>query len=368
MLTLRRNSALGVLFALSLVGSISSCSSDSNDSKPDETLSGGKANTGGSATGGSTGGTGTGGTGTGGTATGGAVATGGNASGGAPSGGGGSGGTTGGAATIAGGGSGGTTGGAQTAGGGSGGQPSAGNGGKANAGASGGGASGNAGAGGGGTAGGSGGTGGAVSFQPCPATGDCKILPLGDSITDGFTYLGAYRVSLFERATTDGKHITFVGREMNGPDKAGGVAFPRNHEGHSGWTVQQIDDITPSPALDPDPHIVLLHIGTNDMRNPSGAPDRLGKLIDAILMDLPNSLLVVSNIIPWPMQQSNVMAYNAAVPGIVKMRADAGKHILYVDQFKDFPENELQDGIHPNQTGYSRMAGVWYTAIKPYLP
>jgi len=365
MLTLRRNSALGVLFALSLAVSLASCSdsNDTNDPKPDETLSGGKANTGGSATGGSTGGTATGGV-----ATGGTVATGGNASGGAPSGGGGSGGTTGGAATIAGGGSGATTGGAQTAGGGSGGQPSAGNGGKANAGASGGGAAGNAGAGGGGTSGGSGGTGGAVSFQPCPATGDCKILPLGDSITDGFTYLGAYRVSLFERANTDGKHITFVGRETNGPDKAGGVAFPRNHEGHSGWTVQQIDDITPSPALDPDPHIVLLHIGTNDMRAPSGAPDRLGKLIDAILTDLPNSLLVVSNIIPWPMQQSNVMAYNAAVPGIVKMRADAGKHILYVDQFKDFPESELQDGIHPNQTGYGRMAGVWYTAIKPYLP
>jgi hypothetical protein len=78
-------------------------------------------------------------------------------------------------------------------------------------------------------------------------------------------------------------------------------------------------------------------------------------------------LLVVSNIIPWPDQANNVMTYNAAVPGIVKMRADAGKHILYVDQFKDFPVSELQDGIHPNQTGYGRMAGVWYTAIKPYL-
>jgi hypothetical protein len=112
-------------------------------------------------------------------------------------------------------------------------------------------------------------------------------LPLGDSITDGFNYPGGYRVSLFERALSDGKRITFVGGQVNGPDKAGGVAFPRNHEGHSGWTVQQIDDITPSPALDPDPHIVLLHIGTNDMKNPPGTPDRLGKLIDAILAELP---------------------------------------------------------------------------------
>ena len=54
----------------------------------------------------------------------------------------------------------------------------------------------------------------------------------------------------------------------------------------------------PEPALNPDPHIVLLHIGTNDMRNPNGAPDRLATLMDQILTTLPDSLLVVSSMSP----------------------------------------------------------------------
>jgi hypothetical protein len=215
---------------------------------------------------------------------------------------------------------------------------------------------------------GAGGSGGSSGYEPCPATGACKILPLGDSITDGIGFSGGYRVRLFELALADDKEITFVGGSMNGPQMVSGQTFPRAHEGHSGWTISQIDGIVPDPALNVAPHIVLLHIGTNDMnQGTNGAPDRLGALIDQILTDLPDALLVVSNIIPFPARAAAVSTFNAAVPAIVNTRKDAGKHILFVDQFMGFPTSELGDGVHPNQAGYSRMAGVWYTAISSYL-
>jgi lysophospholipase L1-like esterase len=296
-------------------------------------------------------------------------------------------GTGGGAGTSAGssaGGSAGSLGGAGTGGGGVAGAGGAGKGGIG--GASGSGGAGNAGsagssgsggalggAGSGGTAGNAGGTAGSsgsssTGFDPCPATGECVILPLGDSITDGIGFSGGYRVELFHLALQDDHEITFVGGSMNGPTMVDGVTFPRSHEGHSGWTIQQIDGIVPEPALGPDPNIILLHIGTNDMRgNVNGASDRLGTLIDQIIEALPDSLLVVSNIIPYPAQSSQVMTYNAAVPGVVNARTDAGKHVLFVDQFEGFPTSELGDGVHPNQAGYERMAGKWYTAISSYL-
>jgi hypothetical protein len=212
------------------------------------------------------------------------------------------------------------------------------------------------------------GSGGASAFAPCPTTGACKILPLGDSITDGIGYAGGYRVELFSLALADGHDVTFVGGSANGPQMVDGQPFPRSHEGHSGWTVSQIDGIVPSPALNPDPHIILLHIGTNDMyQMPSGATDRLETLIDAILMELPDSLLVVSNIIPLPQSAGAVTTYNAPIPGMVMERANAGKHILFVNQFDDFPTSELGDGVHPNQAGYERMARKWYAAISDYL-
>ncbi len=213
--------------------------------------------------------------------------------------------------------------------------------------------------------------GGSGGFDPCPATGNCEILPLGDSITFGTpTNNGGYRVELFTRAQTDKKHITFVGSQSNGPATVAGVSFPKNNEGHPGWTISQIDGIsTISQALKDSPHIVLLHIGTNDMvATTAGAPDRLGQLIDKIVTALPNSLLVVSSIIPLPAAASSVATYNAAVPGVVQQRAAAGKHVLYLDMFKGFSSSWLTDGVHPNDaTGYPWMGDTWYESIKQYL-
>lgn len=204
---------------------------------------------------------------------------------------------------------------------------------------------------------------------PCPTNGDpCKILPLGDSITDGFGVAGGYRIDLFERALEGNYNITFVGGSMNGPDMVAGQAFPRAHEGHSGWTIQQINDIVPSPALNPEPHIILLHIGTNDMvQGANGAEDRLSALLDEIIDASPEALLVVSTIIPLPLATASVDTYNAALIDIVQERIDGGARVLLVDQFTGFPDNELDDGVHPNAAGYARMAGVWFEAIDDYL-
>lgn len=215
------------------------------------------------------------------------------------------------------------------------------------------------------------GSGGDAGFKPCPATGECKILPLGDSITFGIGSAGGYRVELFHLALMNMKKITFVGTSpagANGPAMVDGQPFPNKHEGTSGITIGGLDGRVPSPALNDDPHIILLHIGTNDMyMSPAGAPERLATLIDQILVDQPNALLVVSNIVPLSSGSSAVMTYNAAVPGVVKMRADAGKHIVFVDQFEGFPTSELGDGVHPNAAGYKRMAGKWWAAISSYL-
>jgi hypothetical protein len=180
---------------------------------------------------------------------------------------------------------------------------------------------------------------------------------------------GGYRIELFRLALQGGKNITFVGRESNGPDTVEGQPFPRDHEGHSGWVISEIADEVPSPFLDVDPHIILLHIGTNDMkRGADGAADRLGGLIDEILDDQPEALLVVSKIIPWPKRSDHVSEYNEAIPEVVNSRISAGANMILVDQFSGFPSSELADGIHPNADGYARMAGVWYEAISSYLP
>jgi lysophospholipase L1-like esterase len=265
------------------------------------------------------------------------------------------------------------------AGGGTGGRGGAGGGGTggADAGASGGqggggrGGSGGAGPGDAGTGGSTGTGGGTGAFNPCPTNGDpCKILPLGDSITFGIQYEGAYRVELFTKAVGANKKITFVGSQMNGPTTAAGMTFPRSHEGHSGYTIDMMQPFV-AQDMQYNPNIILLHIGTNDtyMSNPAGAPMRLQTLVDMILAAYPNALLVVAKIVPYPSQMNNVNTLNASIPTLVSSRAGMGKHILIADLNTGFnvPTMLSSDSIHPNQTGYNFMGDTWYSVIGSYL-
>ena len=220
-----------------------------------------------------------------------------------------------------------------------------------------------------------------AGYHPCPTDGTaCKIMPFGDSITDGYNSdtPGGYRVELFRLAHSAGKNITFVGTGSNGPSTVDGVSFPPHHEGHSGWTIypeggrkgiseclQTNADCLSSNSVMPEytPHIVLLMIGTNDAidnYDMTNAPTRLGKLIDTIYDQLPNVLIVVAQPIPSRGDASKgddtalsgrIKTYDDAIPAVVQARADAGKHILLVDMFTPFNPNKaslIEDQWHPN--------------------
>jgi lysophospholipase L1-like esterase len=248
----------------------------------------------------------------------------------------------------------------------------------------------------GGSAGASGESAGAAhtpstEYRPCPTSGTaCKIMPFGDSITDGYNpnTPGGYRIELFRAAHAAGKNITFVGSGSNGPDMVDGVAFPRNHEGHSGWTIAPaggrsgVSTLVASVMPQHDPDVVLLMIGTNDAIDNyemANAPKRLGELIDAIYAQLPEVLIVVATLVPARGDTSmgddaelntRITRFNESIPAVVKQRADAGKHILSVDMHAPFESNMralLEDQWHPNAAGYERIGAAWYEALEPLL-
>ncbi|RSM64267.1 SGNH hydrolase [Actinoplanes sp. ATCC 53533] len=201
----------------------------------------------------------------------------------------------------------------------------------------------------------------AVGPASAESNGGVRVMPLGDSITDGFNVPGGYRVDLWQKFVAGGYRIDFVGSQFNGPAGLG----DHDHQGHSGWTIAQIDANAASWLRATTPRTVLLHIGTNDMFSASaGAPQRLSTLLDTITTTAPDAEVFVSTIIPLSGADSQVRTYNAAIPGIVRSKVNAGRRVHLVDMYPALTLADLADGVHPNAGGYSKMATVWYDALR----
>ncbi|GAA3747481.1 SGNH/GDSL hydrolase family protein [Streptomyces tremellae] len=193
--------------------------------------------------------------------------------------------------------------------------------------------------------------------------GGVRVMPLGDSLTDGFTpYPGGYRVELWRLLTAGGRTVDFVGSQSNGPAELG----DHDHEGHSGWRIDQLDAHVGTWLRQSEPRTVLLLIGTNDVNqnlDVAGAPDRLSGLIDRITGVAPRCDLFVATVPPEAdrARQTRVVAYNAEVPRVV---AAKGPRVHLVRMYEALTTADLADGTHPTREGYGKMAAVWYAALR----
>ena len=205
-----------------------------------------------------------------------------------------------------------------------------------------------------------------VVVQPGPAAaesnGGTRVMPLGDSITEGTQVPGGYRIGLWQRAAAAGYRVDLVGSQFNGPSSLG----DHDHEGHPGWRIDQIDANITGWLRTTTPRTVLLHIGTNDILqnyNPGGAPGRLSTLLDHIKSAAPSADVFVATLIPLANsgQEAAARTFNAALPGIVSGK---GSRFHLVDMHAALTTGDLIDGVHPTAGGYDKMAATWYAALR----
>jgi lysophospholipase L1-like esterase len=196
------------------------------------------------------------------------------------------------------------------------------------------------------------------------SNGGVRIMPLGDSITDGVGVSGGggYRIGLWQRTGAGGYTVDFVGSAFNGPASLG----DHDHEGHSGWRIDQLDANITGWLRTSNPRTILLHIGTNDIGqnyDVANAPARLSTLLDHIRTLAPVAEVFVAQLIPTTNSgnETKTQAFNAALPGIV---AQKGSRTHLVDMHSAVSTADLADGLHPNAAGYDKMAARWYSALQ----
>ncbi len=217
-----------------------------------------------------------------------------------------------------------------------------------------------------------------------------RILPLGNSITQGFGSSTvpnriSYRYQLYNDLNINGYQFDYVGHKTAGYD----VFDDPQHCGilgnrdqylvtllDRGFDVLGGEQITDDgrPYMDKYPSdIVLIHIGTNDQLNGEGtSPASVSEILDEIdeweATNGVSVLVFVAEIINTNPKNDSITRYNNRVADMVADRADPW--ILMVDMEDgagiDYGTEIEIDGIHPKQSAFDKIGVKWFEAIHAY--
>lgn len=188
-----------------------------------------------------------------------------------------------------------------------------------------------------------------------------RVMPLGASSTEGVgsPATAGYRGPLYAMLQRDAVAVDFVGSRSSGP-----ASLPdRDNEGHPGATLAVLTPHVAAWVAAGRPDVVLLHAGTNDLE--AGTPAavaaaRLDDVIGRIFAAAPHSSVVVAGVwAPLPNARAARAELAALTPSIVARYRAAGRSIVFLDTSDLLGAGQLADGLHPNASGYERIARLF---------
>ncbi|WP_392665171.1 putative Ig domain-containing protein [Amaricoccus sp. B4] len=193
-----------------------------------------------------------------------------------------------------------------------------------------------------------------------------RIMPLGDSITQGYDTKGGYRLPLWQSLVDNhGLWVDFVGAYTSNSAPS---LLDINHQGYVGITAQTVLSNIDSIAT-ANPHdIALLLLGTNEVLHQSNSestvPGRLLGIMRALEAHNPDVKIFLGTLldIDNASDQAKVDAINAQLPSIVATAKGEGIDVTLVDN-SNITTADLYDDIHPTPAGAAKLADNWYQAM-----
>jgi len=207
--------------------------------------------------------------------------------------------------------------------------------------------------------------------------GPTRIMPLGDSTTYDDAYnpkpdslKAAYRSFLWYKLRDAGYWADFVGSQFTG--WAVVPTFDGHNEGHPGWTSIDISHYVYRFLQNNPADIILLMIGANDWSEDVDGVNTILNEIDRYESNYHHHIKVILARIPNRREYHQWMTdYNINLQNLANQRISNGDDIYVVDMEHGAGINypgDFQDPTHPNDTGYSKIANVWYGALRRFLP
>ena len=240
-----------------------------------------------------------------------------------------------------------------------------------------------------------------ISASDLNTSPQLRIMPLGDSITAGYTdnpqwqhpFEFGYRSGLYNRLKEAGYNFVFVGESDEpfnkkfGDPTHGGTVIPTldlkkvnqgGHRGYGGWGIQSIQKNISTWIKIDRPNIILLLIGINGMNDDS--TKQLELLVKTIFDTDKDVKLIVAQITPGSQYSKRLFDYNTYIrETLVPTYKNKSFPINTVDQYTIFltdpkdPKSidviRLSNGInHPTNQLYDKMAENWFQTVKQMFP
>lgn len=210
--------------------------------------------------------------------------------------------------------------------------------------------------------------GSAVVFNPQQVSNKTyKIMPLGDSITNGNyidTYNG-YRLHLWNNLKAEGINIDYVGYWSKGDSSL----LDKDLSALGGWCIQSAKPSCYGYPLYPytvdwitqyQPDIVIMEGGTNDLKfqTVETVKQSMRDWVELIFQTKPDVKIIL---VGAPNLQP---VYEQWTPTFVAEQQALGKQIKYM---KYYGVVDLKDGTHPSPQGYITFANELTPLVKSFI-
>lgn len=195
-----------------------------------------------------------------------------------------------------------------------------------------------------------------------------RIMSLGGSITYGVGSSdgNGYRKHLLETLQANNYGVHMVGSRHNGTMSDNG------HEGWRGFRVDQIKTKAKGTVEKWLPNVCIINAGSNDCLQDydlENLGNRVGDMLEYLWLASPGSTLILSSLLTNLDKAINVRihAVNKQLYDLARLKAAEQRSIVFVDMCGaggPCIADLVVDGTHPNDTGYRKMAGIWFHGIQ----
>lgn len=192
-----------------------------------------------------------------------------------------------------------------------------------------------------------------------------RIMPIGDSITEGGSSFSNWRYPLWEKLFTAGYLVEYVGTRTS-PSRIGDL----RHEGYGGKDSAFLAKTVPPHFRENPADIVLIHAGHNHFADRKPVPGILKDTEDLIrsLREVKDDVVVL---LALPIPSAKLPKYGylpelqRELPELAARISRPQSPVVIVPQCEGYDpvKDNVADLVHPNASGARKMADRWFEAL-----